>query len=621
MNVLLITMAWPGESEDNLYTDLMLEFIEHGHQVTVAAINENKSISTYLSYENKIGVLRVKTGSIQKSNKYLKVVHSFMAGPKIYIALNKYLKHEKYDLILFSTPPITLTPFVYLLKLKHHAKLYLLLKDMWPQDAVDLKAMKKGSLVWTVFRGLEKFTYSISDYIGCMSPANVLYLKRTNTRLKNKDIEVCPNSRKVQEVMPINKKEIREKYNLPMDKKIFVYGGNLGLAQGVDFLLDIIQYYKDNPEYFFLIIGAGTEYNYLNDEIFGKSYPNAKIIPWLVQEQFLHIVSACDVGLILLNKTSTVPNFPSRLLTYLITKTPIIAAVDKATDIGDIIEVADCGVKAYHGDMNSFHLGLLYLMESEERRTMMGENGYQLFLEQYTTKKSYDIIMKHFLDSDANVHITEHYSLQIKDDVNTYFIKIKSYILTEGFKLLHFICYGDLSTSYYIKRGMKIGKNFYRQTATKFDPSYCFLIEIGNDVTIANNVQILAHDHSIRVYTGYGKVGKVMIGDNVFIGARVIILSSVVIGDNVIIGAGSIITKDIPSNSIVVGAPGKIINTTSEYVSRYKEELKNSRKFKNGYSNPNILTKSQKLKIKKACKDGPVYIKLGKVIEYGRKDK
>lgn len=631
MNVLFITMAWPEEGEDNLYTDLMLEFVEGGHQVTVASVNEKKNHRTYLSNENNIDVLRVKIGEIQKCNKYLKVIHSFVAGPKIYYALGKYLKNQKYDLILFSTPPITLSPFVYLLKIKHHAKLYLLLKDIWPQDAVDLKAMKKGGFVWKVFRGLEKLTYSISDYIGCMSPANVLYIKNNNIYLKDKIIEVCPNSRREQEENKeeiikdnshiLDKSDIRDKYNLPKDKIIFIYGGNLGKAQGVDYLLEIIEYYKDNTEYFFLIIGSGTEYKFLSDEILSKSYDNVKILPWIPEKQFIQMVGASDVGLILLNKTSTVPNFPSRLLTYLISKIPVIAAVDKSTDLGNIIELAGCGVKAYHGDIQSFHQALITVMESEEKRKVMGDNGYKLFKEEYTVKKSYDIIMKHFLNGDKNMNKASMYSSNLINQVITGMKNIKILTLSKGLKLLHLICYGDLPTSFYIKKGMKIGKNFNRQTATKFDPSYCFLIEIGDDVTIANNVQILAHDHSVRVFTGYGKVGKVIIGNNVFIGAKALILANVKIGDNVIIGAGSIITKDIPSDSVVVGTPGKVIHSTSEFINSHKEEFKNSKKFRKGYSNPFLFTTYQKLRIKEACDEGPVYIKLGKVIEYGRRDK
>jgi len=346
--------------------------------------------------EENIRVLHVKTGKIQKINKYLKVIFSFLAGPKMIYELHKYFKKEKFDLIIFSTPPITLSPSIILIKKLYHSKLYLLLKDIWPQDAVDLGEMRKGGIVWHAFRFLEKLTYNNSDYIGCMSNANVDFIRRNNEYLKNKVIEECPNSEKIRSLEEIDRDLIRAKYDLPIDKVIFVYGGNLGKAQGVDFLIDIIDYYQDINSFYFLIIGAGTEYRYLFDSI-NNIYINASILPWINKNDFTDLVQACDVGLILLSKNSTVPNFPSRLLTYLTAKIPIITVADNATDIGDIIEKSGCGAKANNGDILSFDFAVEKVIASQESRKVMGENGYKLFLEKYTTKRSYDIIMNHFI--------------------------------------------------------------------------------------------------------------------------------------------------------------------------------------------------------------------------------
>lgn len=139
--------------------------------------------------------------------------------------------------------------------------------------------------------------------------------------------------------------------------------------------------------------------------------------------------------------------------------------------------------------------------------------------------------------------------------------------------VLRFIQYGDLPTSYYIRKGMKIGKNFNRQSESKFDPSHCWLISIGDNVTISNRVLVLAHDDSSRLYTGFGRVGTVSIGNNVFIGAGTTILMNTKIGNNVIIGAGSVVTKDIPDNTIAVGIPTKVIGTTSAYIGRCNTEI------------------------------------------------
>jgi len=161
-------------------------------------------------------------------------------------------------------------------------------------------------------------------------------------------------------------------------------------------MINMMEDYKEMTDYYFLIIGSGTEYEYLEKEIHTNHSHNAKIIPWLPQKVFHEIVRASDIGLILLSKSSSVPNYPSRLLTYLTAKIPIIAAVDTATDIGDIIEAANCGVKTEHGDILKFKHAVNRIMEAEDNRKQMGENGYQLFLEEYTTRKSYEIIMAHF---------------------------------------------------------------------------------------------------------------------------------------------------------------------------------------------------------------------------------
>ena len=139
--------------------------------------------------------------------------------------------------------------------------------------------------------------------------------------------------------------------------------------------------------------------------------------------------------------------------------------------------------------------------------------------------------------------------------------------------IARFIQYGDLPTWYYTKRGMNVGKNFNRQSGCKFDPSHCWLVSIGDDVTFANKVQILAHDDSPRFYTGYGKLGLVNVGSRVFVGANTTILMGVTIGDDVIIGAGSVVTKDIPSGSVAAGNPCRVICSMGEYVDKIKNGI------------------------------------------------
>ena len=145
--------------------------------------------------------------------------------------------------------------------------------------------------------------------------------------------------------------------------------------------------------------------------------------------------------------------------------------------------------------------------------------------------------------------------------------------------LFKFLQYGDLPTSYYVKRGMKVGKNFNRQSGTRLDPSNCWLIEIGDDVIMGNKVQLIAHDFSLMHHTGYARFGRIVIGSRVFIGANSTILMNVHIGNDVIIGAGSIVNKDVPDGCVVAGVPAKVICTTEEYVKRQRALLARAPKF------------------------------------------
>lgn len=135
---------------------------------------------------------------------------------------------------------------------------------------------------------------------------------------------------------------------------------------------------------------------------------------------------------------------------------------------------------------------------------------------------------------------------------------------------------GEVSTGMLMKRGLKVGENFTRESGVRIDTSYCFLIKIGNNVTLAPSVNILAHDASLKRVLGVSKLGRVNIGDNVFIGAGAIVLPNVTIGDNVIIGAGSVVTKNVPDNMVFAGNPARQICTVSALKNKNKEQMLSS---------------------------------------------
>lgn len=123
------------------------------------------------------------------------------------------------------------------------------------------------------------------------------------------------------------------------------------------------------------------------------------------------------------------------------------------------------------------------------------------------------------------------------------------------------------------KRGLKVGKNFRRMGGVIIDPTHCYHITIGDNVTLAPRVHILAHDASTFIFMGKTRAANVRIGNNVFIGASAIVLPGVTIGNRVVIGAGSVVTKNIPDNSVAVGNPARVICTVDEYLDKIKEKM------------------------------------------------
>lgn len=138
---------------------------------------------------------------------------------------------------------------------------------------------------------------------------------------------------------------------------------------------------------------------------------------------------------------------------------------------------------------------------------------------------------------------------------------------------------GEQHLDKFIKRGLKVGRNFKRMGGVIIDPSHCYHITIGDNVTLAPRVHILAHDASTWNFLGKTKAANVCIGNNVFIGASSIVLPGVTIGDRVVIGAGSVVTKDIPSNSVAVGNPAHVIYSLDAYIEKEKAYMRSNNTF------------------------------------------
>ena len=402
MNVLFLTLlAFDSIQERTLYTDLLREFVKNGHHIyAISPVEKRQNQETHLIEEENATILRLQIGNTQKTNIIEKGISTLLIEPQFKAGIKKYFSNVKFDLVLYSTPPITLVSAVEYLKKRDGAKTYLLLKDIFPQNAVDIGIMSKSGLkglLYKHFRRQEKKLYRISDRIGCMSQANVDYVLKHNPEVDSKIIEVCPNSFDVidKSVDAETRKQIREKYGIPLDKKVFIYGGNLGKPQGVPFLIECLKKCEDLSNAYFLIVGDGTEYGLLESYVGTEKPKNVKLMKRLPKEDYDTMVGACDVGLIFLDHRFTIPNFPSRLLAYMQAKLPVLAATDPNTDIGKVIMDGGFGWWCESNDAENVKMLIQGAVATDNETAKY--NGWEYLKRNYSTERSYDIIMKGLL--------------------------------------------------------------------------------------------------------------------------------------------------------------------------------------------------------------------------------
>ena len=396
MNILFLTIGRMESIEvHSLYPDLLRQFREQRHDVYIVSPYERRiGGKTSCNIENGVHMLRVKTGNITKCNIIEKGLSTLRIESQFVQAIKKYFSSIKFDLILYSTPPITFANVVQYVKKRDGATSYLLLKDIFPQNAVDLGMMQmtgiKG-LIYKYFRMKEKKLYSLSDRIGCMSLANVEYVLNHNPEISKDRVEVCPNS-----IDPVDmtlseeeKKEMRIKYDIPLDKKVFVYGGNLGKPQDVPFIVACLKACAKLENAYFVIAGSGTDRHFLEEYMKEENPSHVKLFGQLPKSEYDKMIACCDVGLIFLDHRFTIPNFPSRLLSYMQVDLPILACTDPNSDVGKIITQGGFGWWCESNDVSTFCRQVEVVINDIDDMFAKGKTYLNKY---YTVEQAYHII-------------------------------------------------------------------------------------------------------------------------------------------------------------------------------------------------------------------------------------
>ena len=401
MNILYITLSEPRLSESGIYPDLVRALCKAGHKVTIVyAASPRKQKETELAEENGVSILKVVVGENFDVGLLRKGINTLMMEPRLRSAIKRFLADRTFDVCIYATPPVTFAGVVSYCKKKYGLKTFLMLKDIFPQNAVDIGLFPEGSFIHRFFRRKERRLYELSDHIGCMSEGNVRYIKEHEPWLDPKKLFVFPNTIEVSKESGVTSDHVKpqsETEEEPLESGggpvRFVFGGNLGKPQAILWLISAIcdPRLTERKDIEFYIIGQGSEKEKVRRA--AEKADNLFYIEQLPVSEYEEKMKEMDVGMICLDHRFTIPNFPSRILSYMKAGMPVLACTDEVTDIRDLVErQALCGLWRASNDINGFVDAVFTLAGDRRLRLEMGERGRRYLKENFDVRRSVELI-------------------------------------------------------------------------------------------------------------------------------------------------------------------------------------------------------------------------------------
>ena len=308
-------------------------------------------------------------------------------------SVRKSCLDTKFDLVINYSPTIFFGPLAYRLK-RGGAYVYLVLRDFFPQWAIDEGLIRKGSSVEKYFRFFEHWNYRVSEKIAVQSPANLpVFHEMVAPRLY--PTEVLFNWGEVN--MDIDAEFGRAYINeLGLSEKfVFFYGGNIGHAQDIPYILKLAEHLTHYEHMHFLILGQGDQYKAVDDQISNLGLSNTTLKPSVTQDQYRSLLSQVDVGLFTLSSKHTAHNFPGKVLGYLAAGLPILGAVNKKNDLIEIVNQSGAGRVSVNGEFDTFVRDAVEIYSDPQIRSKMHKNAIHLLSGKFSVCRAADQILSH----------------------------------------------------------------------------------------------------------------------------------------------------------------------------------------------------------------------------------
>jgi len=372
--------------------ELALEMIKKGHQpIVVCPGPPTQESSLLISNIDGVEIWRFKSGRTRGVGKVKRAINETLLSFNAWRAVSSKVKDNSFDGVVYYSPSIFFGPLVRRIKKESECPSYLILRDSFPQWAVDEGLIKSGSLIEKYFRYFEKVNYDSANNIGLMSPKNLELFNNNYTGKNNHHVlynwaDHHPSKDENEWF------DVRQHFNLH-EKTIFFYGGNIGHAQDIDNLLRLATAMENISDVHFLFVGQGDEVELVQQHISKGSTNNVSFLPSVSQEKFKHLLAQVDVGLFSLAYSHKVHNFPGKLLGYMVESLPILGSVNPGNDLIDVINEYQAGYAYINGEDENLVAAGRKLASEKVLRSKVGENSNQLLHKHFSVESAADTII------------------------------------------------------------------------------------------------------------------------------------------------------------------------------------------------------------------------------------
>tara|TARA_X000000368_G_scaffold390475_1_gene353717 strand:- start:6047 stop:7249 length:1203 start_codon:yes stop_codon:yes gene_type:complete len=365
--------------------DLALEFKGLGEKVTVLTPgNSSQSDLLETSYLDGIEVWRFRSGKLRGVAKARRLINELLIPYNAWKATRSKLKDSSFDLCVNYSPTIFYGPYAKKLK-QQGSFVYLVLRDFFPQWAIDQGIISRRSPIAIFLRYFEELNYRTSDCIGLQSPANLNLFKARFPNLKSRVLMNWTSLNEDPENVPSS--VLQKKYQLE-GKVIFFYGGNIGHAQDMKNLMRLARNMTSHPKAHFLFVGQGDEFELINKIKRNQCLDNVTILNSVSQEAFLDFLAMSDIGLFSLSKKHTAFNFPGKLLGYMKKSLPILGSVNSGNDLRNLIATHKAGMIFENGQDEPLYKASIKLLENETLRRDLGKNSNSLLSKEFSVESA-----------------------------------------------------------------------------------------------------------------------------------------------------------------------------------------------------------------------------------------